>query len=204
MKNSKGVINNKQILQINKKKKRLDTTGWCRWSIGNFIGNCNLSIQTSGRCPILSPSCKRRRPKFSGIFRWLNLGQTTRPCDCLYIKNMPKVDLAVSANRIKLKESENRVKYQDLARELKQIMKQEGDSNTNCNCCIWINPQSIGKETERLENKRTRGNHSNYSIIKISQNTLKCPGDLSRLAVTQPPMKNQMLTLVWKTLKGVK
>ena len=41
----------------------------------------------------------------------------------------------------------------------------------------------------------------NYSIIKISQNTEKSPGDLMRLAVTQTPVKNYQLTLVGKTLK---
>ena len=32
-------------------------------------------------------------------------------------------------------------------------------------------------------------------------NTKKSPGDLSRLAVTQTPVKNLKLTLMWKTLK---
>ena len=36
--------------------------------------------------------------------------------------------------------------------------------------------------------------------IKIGQNTEKSPGDL-RLAVTQTPLKNHQLKLMWKTLK---
>ena len=38
--------------------------------------------------------------------------------------------------------------------------------------------------------------------MEISQNTEKSPGDLRRLVVTQTPVKNHQLTLVWKTLKS--
>ena len=42
------------------------------------------------------------------------------------------VDFAVPAdNRVKLKESEKKDKYQDLARELKKIVEHEGDGYTN-------------------------------------------------------------------------
>ena len=50
----------------------------------------------------------------------------------------------------------------------------------------------------RLGNKRTSGDHPNYSIIKNGQNTEKSPGDLRKLVVTHTP------TLLWKTQKGVK
>ena len=46
----------------------------------------------------------------------------------------------------------------------------------------------------RLENIQTK------SIIENGQNTEKTPGDLRRLAVTQPPLKDHHLTLMWKTL----
>ena len=36
----------------------------------------------------------------------------------------------------------------------------------------------------------------NYSIVKISENTEKGPGDLRRLAVTQTHVKDHQLTLV--------
>ena len=65
-------------------------------------------------------------------------------------------------------------------------------------------PQRIGKWTGRFGNKKISGDHPDYSIIKISQNTEKSPGDLKRLAVTQTPVRNHQLTLVWKTLKWVK
>ena len=44
------------------------------------------------------------------------------------------------------------------------------------------------------------GDHPNNSIIENGQNTEKSPGDLRRLAVTQSPVKDHQLTLMWKTL----
>ena len=43
---------------------------------------------------------------------------------------------------------------------------------------------------------RTSGNHANYCIIEIGQNTEKSPGDLRRLAITQTPVKDHLLTLI--------
>ena len=40
------------------------------------------------------------------------------------------------------------------------------------------------KGTEGFENKRTNGDHPNYSIGEIDQNTKKSPGNLRRFAVT--------------------
>ena len=41
----------------------------------------------------------------------------------------------------------------------------------------------------------------NDGIIEDDQNTEKSPGDLRKLDVTQTPVKNYQLTLMWKTLK---
>ena len=41
----------------------------------------------------------------------------------------------------------------------------------------------------------------NDSIAKDGQNTETSPGDLRRLAVTQTPVKNHQLILMWKTLE---
>ena len=48
------------------------------------------------------------------------------------------------------------------------------------------------------------GDHPNYCIIEIGQNTEKSPEDLRRLAVIQTPVKDHQLTLMWKTLKEQK
>ena len=68
-------------------------------------------------------------------------------------------------------------------------MKQEGDCDIKRNWCTWNNPQWIGKGTGRYDNKSTIGDHPNYSVVKIDQNTEKSPGDLRRLGVTQTPVK---------------
>ena len=57
------------------------------------------------------------------------------------------------------------------------------------------------KSLEDLENWRTGGDYPNDSIVEDGQNTETSPGDLRRLAVTQTPVKNHQLTLMWKTLK---
>ena len=75
-------------------------------------------------------------------------------------------------------------------------MEHENDSDSNCNSCVRYNHQRDGTETRRFGQKGTSGDHPNYSIIKIGQNTEKDPGNLRRLAVTQTPMKNHQLTLV--------
>ena len=62
----------------------------------------------------------------------------------------------------------------------------------------------MDKRTGGVGNKRRSRDHPNYSVIKIGQNTEKSPGDLRRLAVTQTPVINPLLTLVGKILKIVK
>ena len=110
------------------------------------------------------------------------------------------MDFAVLVDhRVKLKEREKRDKYQNKARKLKIWNK--GDSDINCNCCAQYSHQMLGKGTGRPGNKRTIGN---YSIIEIGQNTRKSPEDLRRLSVTETPMGDHQLTLVWKTLNEVK
>ena len=111
------------------------------------------------------------------------------------------IDFAISADhRIKLKECEKKDKYFDLARELKRTMEHIGDNFTNWNWCVWNSNIRITKGTGGLGSWRTRGDHRNYYIIENSQNTKKCPGDVKRLTVTQTPVKDHQLTLMWKTL----
>ena len=91
--------------------------------------------------------------------------------------------------RIKLTENEKKDEYHDFARELKKLSNLE----------VTIIPIVIGAfgtitkglimdgKTWKLE---TSGDHRNYYIIEIGQNTEKSPGDLRRLAVTQTPVKD--------------
>ena len=75
-------------------------------------------------------------------------------------------------------------------------MEHEGD--TNCGRSTYDNLQRVCKGTGRLGNKRTRGDHLDYSIIKVDQSTEKSPGDL-RLAFSEKPLAN----IGVKTLKVI-
>ena len=108
-----------------------------------------------------------------------------------------------AGHKVKIKESEKRDKYLDLAREQK-TMEHESDGDTNRCWCTWYNPLRIGNGTGWLGNKRTSQDHPNYSIIKIGQNTEKSPRKFRRPDATQTPARSYQLTLVWKTFKRVK
>ena len=75
-------------------------------------------------------------------------------------------------------------------------MEHESDGDTNCNWCARSSHQRIGTGTEGLGNKWTSGDHLNYRIVEVSQNTEKSTGDLKGLAVTQTSVKDHQLTLV--------
>ena len=79
-------------------------------------------------------------------------------------------------------------------------MEHEGDNYTNRDWCFLYSHQKIIKGTGGFEGRRMSGNHPNY-IIENDWNTEKSPGDLRRLALTQTPVKNHHLKLVWNTLK---
>ena len=82
-------------------------------------------------------------------------------------------------------------------------MENESDGDTKCNWHASYSYQKICKGTRGLGNKRTSGDHPNYSIVEIGQNSEKCPGNYRILAVTQTSVENHQLTLVWKTHKWV-
>ena len=77
-------------------------------------------------------------------------------------------------------------------------MEHEGDDDNHCNWFARYSQQKIGTRIRGIGNKRTSGDYPNYSIIKIGHNTEKSPGDLRRLAVTQTPVENHLLTLIGK------
>ena len=62
--------------------------------------------------------------------------------------------------------------------------------------------KGLVKGLEDLEIRKVETIQS-ATIIKIDKNTEMSPGDLKRLAVSQNPVGNHQLMLVWKTLKGV-
>ena len=90
-----------------------------------------------------------------------------------------------------------------ISTELKTI-EHESDGDTSCNWCTRYSHQKIGTGTGGIGNKRTSGDHPNYNIIKIGQNTEKSHEDLKKLAVTYTLEGKHWLTPVGKTLKRVK
>ena len=101
-------------------------------------------------------------------------------------------------HRIKLKESEKKDKYLNLARNLKK--KLWNIVYTNRDWCFRYSNRKIIKRTGGLGSWRTSGDHPNYIIVENDQNTEKSPGDLRRLDVNQTPVKDYQLTLMRKTL----
>ena len=99
----------------------------------------------------------------------------------------------------KKKKTKRETSNKTLLENLK-TMEHEGDGDTNCNWCTRYSHQRNGG----YGNKRTSGDHPNYSIFEIDQNTDKSPVNLRRLTVTQIPVRNHQLTQVSKTLKIVK
>ena len=79
------------------------------------------------------------------------------------------MDFALPADhRVKLKESEKKDKYLDLACELKKnMMERESDGDTNCNWRARYSQQRISTGIGGFGNKRTGEDHQNYSIVKI-------------------------------------
>ena len=111
------------------------------------------------------------------------------------------VEFAISADyRVKLKESKNRDNYLDLASELKKNMEDEGDDDTNSNSSVPCNLQMVGRRTGGFGNKTRSGEHPSCSVVKLDQSTKKSPQDLRRVAITQTPVENHQLTLVWDIL----
>ena len=86
---------------------------------------------------------------------------------------------------------------------MKKAMEHEVYGDTSCNWCTWIDPQRLSKRSREVGNWRTNGDHLNYSIVEVGQNTEKSPGDLRRLSATQPLVKDNQLMLVQKNLQGV-
>ena len=65
----------------------------------------------------------------------------------------------------------------EFSREQK-AMKNAGDSNTCSSWYTWNGPQRIGKGIGTVANLGKNQDHPNNSIVEISQNTEKSPGDL--------------------------
>ena len=106
------------------------------------------------------------------------------------------MDFAVPVDhRIKLKESQKKDKYLNLARELKKLW----------NMKVTIIPIVIGTFgtvnkglSKGLEDLEVGGRVKTIQTARILRRVLETWGDF---AVTQTPVKNHQLKLMWKSLK---
>ena len=133
---------------------------------------------------------------FKNQNRSQNLGQTTRP----YNNHQKEkrtckiVDFVVPADqRVKSKESERKDKYFDLTRDLKKPRNIKVVFLVIVICALGSVTKGLIK---RMEDFEISGDHPNYCITEIGQNTEKSCGNLWRLAVTQTPLKDHQLTLI--------
>ena len=114
------------------------------------------------------------------------------------------VDFAVSADhRLNLKECEKKDKYLDLARELKKPWNMKVTILLIVIGALSTITKGLFKRPGGLGILRTGRDYPKDSIAENSQNPETSPGDLRRLAVTQTPVKNRQLTLMWKSLTPI-
>ena len=94
------------------------------------------------------------------------------------------MDFAVLVDhKVKIKENKKRQTLK-LCQRTKKVMENESDCNTTDNWYTQNGFQRLGKMVGRAGYQRMNQDNSNYSMIKIDQNTEKSSGDLRRLAVT--------------------
>ena len=98
--------------------------------------------------------------------------------------------------RLILKESEQKDRFLDLARELKKVRNMKVTAISVVIGVLSTVTKGLIKGQGALGNRRTSRDHLNDSIIKIGQNTEKSPANLRRIAVNQTPARNHPLTLL--------
>ena len=72
-----------------------------------------------------------------------------------------------------MKESENRDKYLDLAREKETSVEYDSDGDTNCDWYAWYSHQRISTGTGGLGNKRTSGDHQTTALLRSPRILIK-------------------------------
>ena len=99
-------------------------------------------------------------------------------------------------HKVKLKESEKRNKYLDLAWQMKNLWSMKVKFIPIIIGTLGTVTKEVKQGLEDVEIREHVEIHPNCCIIEIGQNTEKSPGDLRRLAVTQTQVKDHQLTLL--------
>ena len=98
-----------------------------------------------------------------------------------------QVYFIVPANqKVKLKETEKKDKYLDLARELKETVERESDSDINCNWRDGIVTKGLAQGQEQLE---IRGRVETIQTAAFLRSA-RIPRRVLELAVAQTPARN--------------
>ena len=132
-----------------------------------------------------------------------NLCQTIRP----YYNQQKKrtcqiVDFAVPADhRIKLKESEEKDKSLDLARELKKLWNMKVTVIPIVVGALGTVTKGLVKRPEDLEIRGRVETIQTIALLRSVYCIIKSPGDLRRLVVSQTSVKDPQITLMGKNLK---
>ena len=74
-------------------------------------------------------------------------------------------------------------------------MGHESDGDTDYNKWARYSQQKFSRGTGGLGNKRTSGDHTNYCITKIGQNTEKSPGYLRGIVCVTEVEDHQLILL---------
>ena len=107
------------------------------------------------------------------------------------------MDVIVSADhRVKLKESEKRDNYLDLARELKKPCKMKVKNIPIIIGSLGTVIKRLVQGLEHLEITRRVETVQTIALMRSARILRKGPGDLRRLAVTQTQLKDHQLTLM--------
>ena len=174
-----------------------------RWSTVNRARYLDFIVLLEGICINQNLNRRMRRKTISDILRYKHITECLARRPDIVIVNKKTIyrimSFALPANyRAKMKENKINPKRQIFrsCQRIKRALEHEGDSDTNCNWCTWNVPQS--KMDGRVRNWRASKDHLDNSIVEVSQNIEKSPGDLNRLAVTLISVKDHQLMLVGK------
>ena len=131
-----------------------------------------------------------------------NIGSKTWPYNNQQKNWICKIfDFAGPADyRIKLKECEKKDKYLDLARELKKLWNMKMTIVLNVIGAFVTVTKGLLKGLKDLEGGWRVETIQMTALLRTARLLRRV---LRRLAVTQTPVKNHQLTLMWKTLKNI-
>ena len=102
-----------------------------------------------------------------------------------------------SCQRTKKKAMEHKAVCNNCSFEIEIIYSTKTIQNISTN-----GPQRSGKQRRGTKNQKKKRNYPDLNIVDISENALKIPENLRRLAVTKNPVKDYQLNLLGKLTRN--